>query len=173
MTARPAPRWHRLLREDPKGARLLLLDLMLHRLVPFNRPHGIRLAEVSEDRVSVVLPWRRANLNHLGGMHACAMATAAEYSSGLLLLRKIDPSELRLIMRSIAVDYSKQGRGASVASSELSGERFEKEVLAPISESGLADVVLESKVVDRSGNELCTARVAWQLKRWDRVRARG
>src|SRR5689334_25303249 len=65
---------------------LWLLNRVLGYSIPFNKPHGIKLTAVHDDGVSVRLPYRRKNLNHLKGIHACALATMAEFSSGIALI---------------------------------------------------------------------------------------
>jgi acyl-coenzyme A thioesterase PaaI-like protein len=50
------------------------------------------------------------NKNHLGGAHACAIATLGEFTAGLLLTRALGSSTYRIIMTDLYVDYLKQGR---------------------------------------------------------------
>jgi acyl-coenzyme A thioesterase PaaI-like protein len=83
---------------------LWLLNLALGYDIPFNKPHKIKITAVHNDGVSVRLPFRRKNLNHLKGIHACALATMAEYTSGVSLLSTIG-TNFRLIMKNISVTY--------------------------------------------------------------------
>ena len=78
---------------------------IMQEVIPFNRPHRISVLEVSAKGCKVFLPDRRRNRNHLGTMHACAIATAAEYVSGLNVVEACDMSKFRLIMSKIVVDY--------------------------------------------------------------------
>ena len=80
---------------------LFLLNLILGYSIPFNKPHRIRVTAVHDNGVSVRLPYRRKNRNHLKGIHACALATAAEYASGLSLLL-VFGTEYRLIMKNLS-----------------------------------------------------------------------
>src|SRR5688572_29492751 len=79
-----------------------LLNLLLGYAIPFNKPHRIRITAIHDDGVSVRLPYRRRNLNHLKGIHACALATTAEYTSGIALLTAIG-TDYRLIMKNLSV----------------------------------------------------------------------
>src|SRR5437870_4782009 len=81
---------------------LYLLNIILRYAIPFNKPHGIKITDVHEGGVSVRLPYKRKNLNHLKGIHACALATMAEYTSGISLLTAIG-TDYRLIMKNINV----------------------------------------------------------------------
>ena len=67
---------------------LYKLNLGLGFVIPFNRPHRIRIREVGQDFVKTVIPYRRKNFNHIKGIHACGLATAAEFASGFHLLSK-------------------------------------------------------------------------------------
>ena len=73
-----------------RTGRPAVLSWLFRRVIPFNAPHGLRIAAVATGpdgtAVAVVLPWRRRNRNHIGTVHACALATAAEFATGLGLV---------------------------------------------------------------------------------------
>ena len=148
---------------------LSILNVFLNRVVPFNRPHGFRLAEIGEEHVVTSGPWRRVNHNHLRGIHACAIATVAEMSAGFLLLSKLELQHYRLIMSRIEVDYHYQAKMQIFSRSSLSTERLEAEVVKPLRSQDSVSIVMQSTVTDRSGNGIAEARTTWQIKRWDRV----
>jgi len=152
--------------------RLWLLNLLLGRVVPFNRPHGVRVLEVAADRVRTTADARRRNHNHLHGVHACCIATAAEFSSGLLLLSRLDPTRYRLIMARLEVDYLYQAKSAIVAESVLSDAELEAEVLRPLQEQDQLVREFATLVHDRQGNLVAKARMTWQIKDWSKVRTR-
>jgi hypothetical protein len=84
---------HRLLAaafDRARTGRPALLSWVFRRVIPFNAPHGIRIASVTNGpdstAVEVLLPWRRRNRNHIDTVHACALATAAEFATGLGLV---------------------------------------------------------------------------------------
>ncbi|MBK7945502.1 MAG: DUF4442 domain-containing protein [Flavobacteriales bacterium] len=68
-------------------------NLLLPFIIPFNRPHGFRLVPLKEGGITVEVPYWRINRNHIRGIHACALATAAEMCSGLSVLERLDPKE--------------------------------------------------------------------------------
>lgn len=74
--------------EKAKHSKLYLkiLNVMLARSIPFNKPHGFTIKEIYDDGFKISLPYKRKNLNHIKGIHACALATLAEYTSGLTLM---------------------------------------------------------------------------------------
>ena len=151
---------------------LRLLNLVLAWVIPFNRPHGIAIAALGEDYVRTRSSYRRRNHNHVRGIHACAIATIAEMSAGFLLLTKLDPGRYRLIMSHLEVEYFYQAKEEIFAESRLDATRMAAEITDPLVSQEAVTITLESRVADRTGNHIATARTTWQVKRWDRVRTR-
>jgi len=147
-----------------------VLNRVLWLTIPFNRPHRFRVVSIAADRVVTTAAYRRINHNHVRGIHACAIATIAEFSAGFLLLTRLDPSRYRLIMARIEVDYHYQAKEDIVSESFLAAERLNGEVIEPLKEQESVTVRVESRVTDGSGNDIATAWTTWQIKRWDRVR---
>ena len=148
------------------------LNFSLLRIIPFNLPHKLNISHVSGDRIETYLPYRRKNLNHLKGIHACAIATLAEYTTGIFLLQKASSEGYRLIMKHLHIEYHYQARSAVKASFGLSDQEFETRVKVPLSQNG---VVLEDftiKVYDMEENLIATGVITWQLKDWKKVRTK-
>ena len=148
---------------------LWLLNAALWRAIPFNKPHKIKITAVHEDGVSIRLPYRRKNLNHLKGIHACALATMAEYTSGVSLLTTIG-SEFRLIMKTISVTYHYQAKMDVITTLKLDKHLTEEKIRTPLLS---ADAVLFEntiEVYDLLTNHICTAAVQWQIKKWEKVK---
>ncbi|MCB0324832.1 MAG: DUF4442 domain-containing protein [Bdellovibrionales bacterium] len=146
-----------------------VLNMVLWQTIPFNAPHRLTVTELSANAITVVLPYRRSNRNHVRGLHACALATAAEYASGLVLLQMLQSTDYRLLMKSLHMDYHYQGREDAVVRFSLPFEWIRAEVIDPLSAQDAVVVSVQAEVKDRSGNHLATARVAWQIKRWEAV----
>ncbi len=159
-------------RAKKSGFWLAVLNILLRRVIPFNRPHGFRITEIGDNHITTSGPCRRANHNHLRGIHACAIATVAEISAGFLLLTKLDSQHYRLIMSRMEVDYLYQAKQQIFSISSLAAERIEAEIIAPLQLQDSVSIVLESRVSDVSGNEIADARTTWQIKRWERVQTR-
>jgi acyl-coenzyme A thioesterase PaaI-like protein len=151
---------------------LLVLNFMLGRIIPFNRPHGFSIVELAEERVTTCASYRRSNHNHIRGIHACAIATVAEFSAGLLLLSRLDPSCYRLIMSKLDVDYLYQAKQEIVAITCLSNDELRSRVIKPLQTAESHSIVMDTRVSDRDGNMVARARTTWQIKRWDRVRTK-
>ena len=80
------------------------LNFALKYGIPFNRPHGIKIKLLSDNKVQTYIPNWRINHNHIRGIHACGLATVAEFCSGLLLLSRVNPVKYRLIMKELKMN---------------------------------------------------------------------
>jgi acyl-coenzyme A thioesterase PaaI-like protein len=147
-----------------------LLNVGLHRKIPFNKPHGLWVEELSESRSVVSIPYKRPNLNHLKGLHACVLATAGEYASGLLILQKLGIKNYRIIMESLSVKYTYQGKAGAKAVFEISEQEIREKVIGPLKEAESTYLTCEIPITDADENLLCTVTTRWQIKSWDKVR---
>jgi len=148
---------------------LWLLNLLLGRLVPFNRPHGFAIEQIEADRVVTRAQNRRINHNHIRGIHACAIATLAEFSSGLVLLSRLDPTRYRLIMARIEIDYLFQARQEILATTILDDTQLQQQVLEPLKNADAVSFTQETLVEDRQGHSVAKAHITWQVKLWTKV----
>ena len=87
-----------------------ILNAGLNRLVPFNKPHGFKVVEISNLHLKTLVPYKKSNFNHIKGIHACALATLSEFTTGFLLLSRLDSRKYRLIMQSLNMDYHYQAK---------------------------------------------------------------
>ena len=149
---------------------LWLLNRVLWRIIPFNRPHRLEIVKISDDALEIRIPYRRANFNHIKGLHACCLATVAEYATGLLLVMQVDPTRYRLIMQAMHMEYHYQGKMDGFARFSIDQSRLEQEVFAPLASQEAVVFSPEVQIHDREGNHLVTGIIHWQIKRWDKVR---
>lgn len=151
---------------------LRVLNFLLLRGIPFNKPHGLYIKRLTKDEVQIHIPFKRSNKNHIGGLHACVLATAAEYSTGLLLLQHLGTAEYRLIMQNLTVDYYYQGKTDGVVNYQLNAKDLMEDILRQLKNSDSASTICEVDVLDTKSNKLCTAKVMWQIKPWSKVRTK-
>lgn len=151
---------------------LFVLNRVLGWMIPFNRPHRFRILEIGNDGIRTGGPYRRKNFNHIRGIHACGIATVAEFSSGLLLLSRLNPADYRLIMARLDIEYLYQAKTAIVAETTLDDARLKNEILEPLSKSDSLLKTLQTTVCDRQGNIVARADITWQIKPWSKVRTR-
>jgi hypothetical protein len=164
--------WRYLTRRLKTGSQsawsLWTLSRLFSEMIPFNRFHRISVKTLTLSQSEVSLPFIKANHNHLGELHACALTTAGEFCSGILLLRNFSPAEYRLIMKGFSVEYHRRGRSSAVARCEISEPRVE-EIRDALTREGSLFVPMSVDLFDIDGAVLCTLQVKWQLKPWDSV----
>ena len=151
---------------------LWLLNYGLSNKVPFNKPHGFKILEVGDHHVTTFLPYKKANFNHIKGLHACALATLSEFTTGLALLQKLNAKKYRIIMRNLNMTYHYQGKTGATATFEATDEWIEKNILKALEYEDTTSVVCEIKSFDANNNHLATGLIEWQVKEWKKVRTK-
>lgn len=148
------------------------LNFLLPWTIPFNSPHGFKVHPLPTGGMSVRIPYWRVNRNHIRGIHACAIATASEMCSGLSVLEMLDPSEYRLIMRTLHMEYHYQAKRPAIARCQPTAAELEAQVVVPLTTQDAVDHTSTVEVHDTDGHHLATATVTWQVKRWSKVRTK-
>ncbi|WP_420387605.1 DUF4442 domain-containing protein [Roseivirga sp.] len=151
---------------------LALLNFGLARMIPFNKPHGFKIKKLGDFSVEIVIPYKKANFNHIKGIHACALATASEYSTGLVLLNNLNPKKYRIIMQKMEMEYHYQAKMDTTVHYEISEDWLKREVLTPLESSESVVICSEPKAYDNDGNHLSTGRIYWQIKDWSKVKTK-
>jgi acyl-coenzyme A thioesterase PaaI-like protein len=141
-------------------------------MIPFNKPHGFQIIETGPNHLKTLIPYKKRNFNHIRGLHACALATISEFTTGFLLISKLDGKRYRLIMQRLEMDYHYQGKMDAVASFEASDEWMQSHVYDPLKNTESTVVICEVKIHDTQGNHLTTGRVHWQIKDWQKVKTK-
>jgi acyl-coenzyme A thioesterase PaaI-like protein len=154
-----------------KSGRPWLFSRIMQEVIPFNRVHRISVTQLSSQGCEAYLPFRRRNLNHLGTMHATAIATAAEYVAGLNVIDAFDISKYRLIMGRLEVDYVRRAEGACTTKSAFEHGQLDK-LRSELKAEGVSKFTLQSQVIDSVGETIAVATVHWQVKSWDKVRVK-
>lgn len=148
---------------------LWVLNRVLWKMIPFNAGHKLKVIKIEESSLTICLPYRNSNLNHLKGIHACALATVCEYVSGLQIARLVNPSKFRLIMKELKMDYQFQGKTDIHVKYQLSQIDFNA-FLENIQDKAFFPVTVQA--FDLSQNLICEASIIWQVKKWESVKTR-
>jgi hypothetical protein len=158
-----------LLKAENSKWHLFLLNTFLFRLIPFNKPHSIKILNINSQICKAELPYISTNLNHIGGLHACALATTAEFCAGIFLLRNIDSNRYRLIMKELKAEYFAQARSKAFATTNIDNAQMNI-----IKDNLLKDKVCEIpmcvNINDLEGKLLAKITVLWQMKDWEIVK---
>jgi acyl-coenzyme A thioesterase PaaI-like protein len=151
---------------------LKVLNWSLDRMVPFNKPHGFSILSVEDYRLTTLLPYKKKNFNHIRGLHACALATLSEFTTGFLLVSRLDPKKFRLIMQRLEMDYHYQGKMDATAEFTVSEKWFQENIYDPLKMQDAIVVPCEIRIHDVKGNHLTTGKVFWQVKDWSKVKTK-
>lgn len=150
---------------------LWLLNYFAAKMVPFNKSHCLTIKKITALSIEVELPYTKRNFNHIKGIHACALATLCEYSTGVVLLSAIDPSLYRIILKTIQVTYHYQAKKAVRARFELTKEWIENNVVVPLKNNEAIFQEFKIEVYDIDNNHICTGLINWQIKSWKKVKS--
>ncbi|MFT6969692.1 MAG: acyl-coenzyme A thioesterase PaaI-like protein [Roseivirga sp.] len=151
---------------------LALLNFGLFRMIPFNKPHGIKIVEIKDRSVKTIFPYKKSNFNHIKGLHACGLATVSEFTTGIVLLSSLDSKKYRIIMQKMEMNYHYQGKMDSYAEFSITDEWLKNEVINPIAANDSVVVNCEVKVTDSAGHHLTTGNIYWQVKSWSKVKTK-
>ncbi len=151
---------------------LKLLNWGLFRMIPFNAPHQFSVLEIKDWEIKTVLPYIRKNLNHISGLHACALATVSEFTTGLMLMTRLPSSKYRLILQRLEMEYHFQGKMTAYGHFAISQTWINENVISPLQNQESVVVPCEVKIHDSKGNHLTTGKVFWQIKDWSKVKTK-
>ena len=149
----------------PKGIRSTLWSKAFGRVVPMVGSANIRYLEVSHAKVVVKIENHRAMQNHIGQVHACAMALIAETATGFVTGMNV-PDSCIVLIKSLKIDFKRPTQGAMTATATLTDEQ---QKLMQSTEKG--ETLVSVRVTDESGEEPIQCEMLWawvsksQLKR--------
>ena len=139
----------------PKGIRSTLWSKAFGRIVPMVGSANIRYLEVSHDKVVVKIENHRAMQNHIGQVHACAMALLAETATGFVTGMNV-PDSCIVLIKSLKVDFKRPSKGAMTAVATLTDEQ---QKLMQSSEKG--ETLVSVVVTDESNEEPIQCEMLW------------
>ncbi|UCL84678.1 MULTISPECIES: DUF4442 domain-containing protein [unclassified Pseudomonas] len=137
-----------------------LLSRLFCSQVRFAGTAGIRIQKLSSDEVRMSLANHRRARNHIGGIHAAAMALLAESASGCLVGMNLPDHKLPLI-KTLKVDYLRRARGSLRAIATLAPEQRRAML-----EQDKGEALIQVTLLDDSGAEpvRCEMHWAWVRK---------
>lgn len=157
-----------LVKAQNSASSLWILNHLLDWGAPFNRPHGFDVKMIDERKVEVVAPYKRRNMNHLKGMHACAIATVGELAAGLMLFRYFSSKEYRIILSEMNVEYRRQAKCDVIAKAGLMSSEVD-DLSKELQIAGITTKKMVTQVYDDSDQHIATVRTVWQIKDWEKV----
>lgn len=139
----------------PQGIRSTLWSKAFGRVVPMVGSAKIRYLEVTHYKVIVKIENHKAMQNHIGQLHACAMALIAETATGFVTGMNVPDSSIVLI-KSLKVDFKRPSKGAMTATATISLEQQKQ-----MQESEKGETLVQVLVMDESGEEPVQCEMLW------------
>lgn len=157
--------------DKPSSIEMIVLDKVLKFMIPFNSPHGFKLLALNDEEIKIRLPYKNKNLNHLKGIHACAIATVGEFCAGMSLIRSFPMSKYRPILAKLEAEYLYQGKTDLIGSIKIVPDKI-LAVKDEIETAGKSLIELETVLTDKNQNVVAKVRTTWQIKSWDKVKTK-
>lgn len=147
------------------------LNVVLTRAIPFNKPHGFKVSAVGDDFIETSAKYCKKNFNHIRGIHACGIATIAEMSAGLLLMKQFNLKKYRLILSELKIEYHYQAKQDITSRSQLTADVVNELQQRLADEDAVLQTVV-SEIHDVAGNHVATTHTTWQIKEWSKVKTK-
>lgn len=139
----------------PGGLDRVAISLAIGKLVKFAGTSGVEFIEVSTSKVHVRVRNRKKVQNHIGSVHAAAMALLAETATGIVVGMNV-PDERTPVIKTMKIDYLKRAKGDMEAVARLSPEDMER-----IRNTEKGDIIVPVTVTDGEGKEPISCEMTW------------
>ena len=151
----PLPAAIKKIERFPKFMQKPLLSFMIGKTVKYVGTSGVKCVELSCNRSVFFIKNKSKVRNHIGGIHAAAMALVAETATGMLIGMNIPPDKVGVI-KSLKVDYLKRVEGDLTAVATLTDEQIRQ-----ISSTEKGDTEVPVTITDSANKEAIEATMIW------------
>lgn len=127
----------------PNTLQAKLLSTVFGNVVPMVGTAGIHYDLLTPEKVICSIKNRRKMKNHIGGVHAVAIALLAETATGFVVSMNIQPGGIVLI-KSLKMDYNKVSKGDIIATATLTASQRELMATTPKGETSVACVITDA-----------------------------
>ncbi|MCK7608174.1 DUF4442 domain-containing protein [Acinetobacter portensis] len=139
----------------PKRVRNALWSRAFGRVVPMVGTAKVQYLEMLPNKVVVQLANHKAMQNHIGQIHACAMALIAETATGFVTAMNV-PDTAIVLIKSFKVDFKRPTKGAMTAVATLTAEQQQ---LMQSTDKG--ETLVAVSVTDESNEEPIQCEMLW------------
>jgi uncharacterized protein (TIGR00369 family) len=130
-----------------------IFTFLLGRMTPYSSSIGARVEQLEPGFCRVALRDRRRVRNHLGSIHAMALANLTEMASGLAVLVGL-PATVQGIVTGFSISYLKKARGPLIA--ECRADHLDV--------TAAQDYEAEVSITDAQGEVVARASARWRLR---------
>ena len=139
----------------PSPVRSEAITALMRSVVPFVGTARVKIVEMTAERVRVTVGNRRRVRNHIGGVHAAAMALAAETATGFVVAMNLPDSRVPVI-KSMQVQYKKRLKGALHVDAWLTQEQRDE-----MATQDKGEVTVGVRAHDDEGQEPVVCEMVW------------
>jgi len=139
----------------PPGLRRFLITWAFGGTVHFVRTAGVKFEELTEERAVLRLANKRRVQNHIGTVHAAAVALLGETATGAVFGMSV-PDDKLPILRNMRIDYTKRSQGALRAEAWLKDEQR-----ASFAREEKGDIAVPVKITDETGEPTVELEYVW------------
>lgn len=138
-----------------EGLRRALITWAFGNTVHFVRTAGVKFEALTEERAVLKLSNRRRVQNHIGTVHAAAVALLGETATGAVFGMSV-PDDKYPILKSMQLNYVKRSQGAVCAEATLSADQRAR---FGLEEKG--EISVPVKITDETGEATVECEYIW------------
>lgn len=139
----------------PEFMRSFAMSKAFGGVIKYAGHSGVRFEKLSQNECVVSIKNKKKVQNHIGGIHAAAMALLAETATGFVFGMNVPDSKLPLIKK-MDIDYVKRSSGDMRAVASLTDEQIEK-----IKTQERGEVIVAVTITDEANVEPIHAQMTW------------
>lgn len=128
----------------------MLFSRLVGRFIPYTGTIGAVVEVLESGHTVLRLDDRRGVRNHLGSVHAVALANLGEFATGSAVLTAI-PDDARSILKSLKAEYLKKARGTLRAEARVE----------PITSNERREVTVRGEIKNEVDEVVATVEAVW------------
>ena len=139
----------------PESVRSSALTLTITRAVRFSGTADVVIESLTETQSRLHIKYKKKVQNHIGSVHAAAMALVAESATGFLVGVNLTADKVPVI-KAMNIDFTKRATGDLTAEAHLTPEQIET-----MRTQDKGDVTVAVTVTDEKGVEPIECEMIW------------
>jgi acyl-coenzyme A thioesterase PaaI-like protein len=139
----------------PKGCHAPALSLVFGKVIKFAGTSKVRVEKLDFSGSKLSLKNRKRVQNHIGGVHAAAMALLGESATGFLIGMHVPDNRIPLL-KNMNIDYVRRAVGDLTAVATLTDEQINH-----IRNTEKGDISVPVIITDSEGNQPIKAEFIW------------